>query len=256
MVDFLNRLGEDAERIYLLGDMFDFWYEYLWHAHETLDDYANRTGDKGFAPFLFCLRALVQKGVKVHYLIGNHDIWTFGWLSRVTGIIVHRTPIIETLYGQPVYLAHGDGLVPSCRTMDNAQCTMSKEDRRRLRAFIRLRAFFHNPVPQFLFRLLPPCLGDAVGYEWARRSRQKELDHPCPYKGENEEELVLFAKEYVAKTSSPPSLFVFGHRHIELDLQLTPTSRMAVLGDCFRQWTYASLTEAGTFILCNDDVNN
>lgn len=253
LVALLGRLGKDADRIYLLGDIFDFWYEYLWHARETLDDYAQRTGDKGFAPFLCCLRELVQKGVEVHYLIGNHDIWTFGWIAKQTGVMVHRAPIVETLYGQRVYLAHGDGLVPSRWAIDDAQCTMSKADKRRIKRFIRLRAFFHHPVPQFLFRLLPPCLGDAIGYEWARRSRQRELDNPCPYKGENEEELVLFAKEYLCRTEMPPSLFVFGHRHIELDLQLTPTARMAILGDYFRQWTYASLAADGTFLLCNDE---
>ena len=118
------------------------------------------------------------------------------------------------------------------------------EIQRKIKAFMRLRAFFHHPVPQFLFRLLPPRWGDNFGYEWARRSRQKEIDNPCPYKGENKEELVLYAKEQELQ-GRHHDLYVFGHRHIELDLELAGGSRVLVLGDCFRQWTYAQLDKNG-----------
>ena len=237
VVRLLGLMAEKAEVICLLGDIFDFWYEYLWEAGATLDN--PPAGKKQFAGILKCLKRLTDSGIEVHYFIGNHDIWTFGWLEKVTGVHVHRTLWETEFYGKKVLMAHGDGLVPQ----DYLQ-SLPVEIQRKIRAFMRLRAFFHHPVPQFLFRLLPPRWGDNFGYEWARRSRQKEIDKPCPYKGENKEELVLYAKEQEMQ-GRHHDLYVFGHRHIELDLELAGGSRVLVLGDCFRQWTYAQLDKNG-----------
>ena len=232
VVELLQRMGKDATAIYLLGDMFDFWYEYLWH-----------DGSKAqYTPFLNCLRGLTEKGVEVHYFTGNHDIWTFGWLERKTGITVHREPLETTLCGKTVYMAHGDGLIPS-----SFMTTLPKEMHRKIQAFMRLRAFFHNPIAQACFRLLPPAAGNAFGYEWARRSRMKEIANPCLYKGEDKEELVLFAKEM-----PPHDYFIFGHRHIELDLMIRQGSRVIILGDMFRQWTYARMDEKGELFIESD----
>lgn len=232
VVELLRRMGKDATAIYLLGDMFDFWYEYLWH-----------DGSKAqYTPFLNCLRGLTEKGVEVLYFTGNHDIWTFGWLERKTGITVHREPLETTLCGKTVYMAHGDGLIPS-----SFMTTLPKEMHRKIQAFMRLRAFFHNPIAQACFRLLPPAAGNAFGYEWARRSRMKEIANPCPYKGEDKEELVLFAKEM-----PPHDYFIFGHRHIELDLMIRQGSRVIILGDMFRQWTYARMDEKGELFIESD----
>ncbi len=241
VVDLLRYMGNDATEIYLLGDMFDFWYEYLWR---------DRSKEQ-FEPFLTCLRELTDKGVKVHYFIGNHDIWTFGKLAKRTGVIVHKEPYSAVINSKKIYMAHGDGLIPQWLTADDAQCTMSKEDKKRIRAFMRLRAFFHHPVPQFLYRLLPPCIGNGFGYEWARRSRMKELAHPCPYKGEKEEELVLFSKEQPQQ-----DYFIFGHRHIELDLMIRKDSRVIILGDLFKLWTYAQMDDKGDIQLCTAEKNN
>ena len=101
---------------------------------------------------------------------------------------------------------------------------------RKIRSFIRLRKFFHNPVAQFCYRCLPPFIGNALGYGWAKKSRLKELANPYPYKGEEKEELVLYAKEMEQKEHH--DYYVFGHRHIDLDLQITRDSRVILLGDC------------------------
>ncbi|MCQ2343197.1 MAG: UDP-2,3-diacylglucosamine diphosphatase [Paludibacteraceae bacterium] len=226
IIQLLAQWKQDADEIYLLGDIFDFWYEYIWTNRDK----------QPFNPFLDTLRQLTQQGIQVHYFIGNHDIWTFGWLQQRTGIILHRQPLSATIYGKSVFLAHGDGLVPQ-----------SMRDLPPVRAFLRLRAFFHHPVPQQIFRLLPPCIGNAFGYEWARRSRLKEINHPCPYKGENREELVLFAKEQ--EMTRHYDYYIFGHRHIDLDLMITPQSRVVVLGDMFKLFTYATLSPQGEIIL-------
>ena len=115
---------------------------------------------------------------------------------------------------------------------------------------MRLRQIFRTPSLQFLFRCLPPALGNKFGYGWAKRSRLKELAKPCPYKGENQEELVLFAKEQ-EQQQNHRDYYIFGHRHIELDLELKTGSRVVILGDCFKQWTYAKLDHHGRLTMHN-----
>lgn len=230
LIRMLQMMGRDATEIHILGDLFDYWYEYLWHDSSKQE----------YQPLLDTLRSLTDRGIAVHFYIGNHDIWTFGALARRTGMIVHRRNVQTiTVAGQRVVLGHGDGVVPS----DLLQ-RIPPEFRRKIRRFIFLRRFFHNPIPQFLFRLLPPSWGNRLGYEWSRRSRVKELAHPCPYKGENHEEIVLWCKEQATLPPTDPdyvSYYIFGHRHIELDLMLRNRSRVLILGDTFRQWTYAAL---------------
>ena len=120
---------------------------------------------------------------------------------------------------------------------------------------MRLRRLFHNPVAQALFRLVPPALGNRLGYNWAKNSRLKELANPCGYKGENREELVLYAKDQ--EQNRHLDYYIFGHRHIELDLELATGARVVILGDCFRQWTYAAMDEQGKLELqCIQEQNN
>ncbi len=234
-VALLKDMMRDAEAIYLVGDIFDFWYEYLW---------SNEVHFRQFSLVLDALRDAAEC-CEVHYFIGNHDIWTFGWLERRTGVRIHRAPEVVTLYGKRCYIAHGDGLVPK-----DMMKRYPKEVRRKIKRFMMLRRFFHNPVPQFLFSLVPPAWGDKFGYAWARKSREKELCNPCGYKGENNEELVLYAKEH--EQSEHCDYYIFGHRHIELDLELATRARVVILGDFFRQFTYARM-EKGNLTLEYDE---
>ena len=233
LIAMLQHMATDATAIYLLGDIFDFWCEYFW---------TDRSKEE-YQPFLDTLKSLTDKGIEIHFLIGNHDIWTFGWLAQQTGVIVHRQPLSITINGKTLFLAHGDGLVP-----DNYMAQLPKKVQKKVRSFIFLRSVFHNPILQFFFRLLPPAWGNAFGYEWAKKSRLKELARPCPYKGEDKEELVLFAKEQEHK-GSHHDYYIFGHRHIELDLMLSRNSRIMILGDCWQQFTYAQMDTNGNAIL-------
>ena len=234
----LRRLAADAAQLYLLGDIFDFWYEFAFGDEEE------------YSLTLDTLRDITRSGVEVHFFTGNHDLWTFGRLARRTGVIVHTGPAVAVLNGRRCFLAHGDGLVPS-----DMHKRYPKHVRRKIRRFMRLRRVFHNPVLQHLFRLMPPVWGNAFGYGWAKKSRLKELAHPAAYKGEREEELVLFAKEMERKEHF--DYYIFGHRHIELDLELAavhqggPAARVLVLGDLFRQWTYAAMDDDGRLALLN-----
>ncbi|MBR1564892.1 MAG: UDP-2,3-diacylglucosamine diphosphatase [Paludibacteraceae bacterium] len=228
----LLSLSSDATAVYLLGDWFDYWYEYVWRKPQE------------YSLTLATLRQLTGRGIPVHYFIGNHDIWTFGWLEEQTGVILHRRPEVMTIAGKQCLLAHGDGLIPS-----DMLSRYPKPVQKKIRRFMFLRWVFHNPVLQRLFALVPPDLGDRLGYEWARRSRLKELAHPVGYKGENEEELVLYAKEQEQKRHL--DYYIFGHRHIELDLCLASDARVVILGDMFRQFTYAAMDNNGNLTLEN-----
>ncbi len=235
VVDLLRLMEKDAEAIYMLGDMFDFWYEYLWCDPSKAE----------YTLFLDTLQSLTRKGIQIHYFVGNHDMWTFGWLARRTGVTIHRAPEDITCYGKTIRLGHGDGVMPS-----NWQTLCPPAILKKIRRFMFLRRVFRSPVLQQLFRLLPPAWGNAFGYRWAANSRRKELAHPCPYKGEQQEELVLYAKEQ-ERMGNHRDYYIFGHRHIELDLQISRESRVLILGDCFQQWTYAALSPDGGCMMCN-----
>ena len=209
LVRFLDSIKDKAEAIYLLGDMFDFWNEYRYVV------------PKGFTRFLGKLSELTDRGIEVHFFIGNHDIWTYGYLEQECGLIVHRKPITTELYGKVFFLAHGDGLGDP----DNK--------------FKLLRKIFHNPTCQRLFNAIHPRWGMALGLNWAKHSRMKrEAGKELPYLGEEKEYLVQFTKSYI-KAHNDIDYFLYGHRHIELDLMLSHKTRMLILGDWIWQFTYA-----------------
>ena len=223
----LNRMAEDASMIIFLGDMFDFWFTY------------RHVVPRGYTRLLGCMAGLADRGITLHYFVGNHDMWTFGGLAQMTGAEIHYEPCTIQRYGKSLFLAHGDGLLP-----DNWETLYPLPVQKKIRRFMKLRRIFHSPFLQFCFRCLHPKVGNWFGYSWAKKSRLKELANPCPYKGEHKEELVLFAKDQ-EKQGNHRDYYIFGHRHIELDLQLDSGARVIILGDCFRMFTYAKLDHKG-----------
>ena len=213
LVSFLDSIKHEATAIYLLGDMFDFWHEW------------SEVVPKGYTRFLGKLSELTDLGVEVHYFLGNHDIWAYGYLHDECGVTLHTSPATVSFPSATVYMAHGDGLGDPSAT------------------FRFLRGVFHSGVLQWLFRtFIPTSWAMRFGLSWARHSRLKERDES--YKGEHDEPLVQFAKTYL-KEHPEVNLFVFGHRHIELDLMLSRTSRLVVLGDCYSHFTYGVLDDKG-----------
>ena len=235
LIDMLEEMSKDAASIYMLGDMFDFWMEYFIHDKRKHQ----------YAPFFKELRKLSKQGIHVHIFTGNHDLWTFGGMAQLSYAEIHYEPCTILRYGKAIYLAHGDGLLPS-----NWESLYPKDVKKKIKRFMRLKDIFRSPFLQFCFRCLPPSLGNKFGYEWAKRSRLKEIAKPCPYKGEDKEELVLFAKEQ-EKQHNHRDYYIFGHRHIELDLQISKDSRVVILGDCFKEFTYAKLDHKGNLTLHN-----
>ena len=209
LVRFLDNIKEKADAVYLLGDMFDFWDEYRYVV------------PKGFTRFLGKLSELTDKGVEVHYFTGNHDIWTHGYLEEECGVILHRAPLTVELYDKVFFLAHGDGL--------------GDPDPK----FCFLRKMFHNRICQFLLNFAHPWWGMQFGLNWAKHSRMKRPDgKELPYMGEDKEYLVTYTKEYM-QTHPDIDYYLYGHRHIELDLMLSKKVRMLILGDWIQSFTYA-----------------
>ena len=194
LVRFLDSIKEKAAAIYLLGDMFDFWYEY------------KNVVPKGFTRFLGKLSELTDLGVEVHFFTGNHDIWAYEYTE---------------IYGHEFFLAHGDGLGDPDAS------------------FKLLRAIFHNKVCQWLFSALHPRWGISFGLQWAKHSYIKHKErNDVVYLGEDKEHLVRYAREYIEEHPDI-DYFLFGHRHIELDIKLERHTRLMILGDWISQFTYA-----------------
>ena len=209
LVRFLDSIKHKAAAIYLLGDMFDFWYEYKYVV------------PRGYTRFLGKLSELHDLGVEIHYFTGNHDIWAYNYLEKECGVILHTQPLTTEIYGKIFFLAHGDGL--------------GDPDKK----FKLLRWLFHNRFCQVMFSAIHPRWSMWFGMQWAKHSRLKRKNNEePPYMGERREHLVLFTKKYIQYHSNV-DFFIYGHRHIELDLQLTKKARMIILGDWITQFTYA-----------------
>jgi len=212
LVRFLDQIQSKAEAVYMLGDMFDFWFEYA--------DVVPR----GFTRFLGKVSELTDNGVEVHWFVGNHDMWTTDYLERECGVIVHREPCLIEIYGSEFYLAHG-------HTIDIEPSDW------RTRLMFRL---FQSPMLQRMARTIHPHLFINFGLNWAKQSRLKHqaAGGEVPYKGEHDELLVRYAKQYLA-THTTVNYFMFGHRHIELDLMLSHECRLMILGEWYSRFTYA-----------------
>ncbi len=209
LVNFLDKIKDKAVAIYFLGDMFDFWYEF------------KLVVPKGYTRFLGKLSELTDRGIEIHFFVGNHDLWCGDYLEKECGVILHREPLTCEIYGKVFFLAHGDGL--------------GDPDRK----FRVLRSIFHSKVLQRLFSALHPRWSVDLGLAWAKHSRLKRVDGKEPsYMGEDKECLVKYAKSYL-KEHADINFFVYGHRHIELDLMLSSTARVLILGDWINNFTYA-----------------
>lgn len=213
LTDWLEMAGKDATRIYLLGDIFDFWYEY-----ETVVP-------KGFVRFFGKVASLIDKGIEVHFFTGNHDIWAFSYFEKEVGMIVHKKPVTVTFFDQKFFLAHGDGL--------------DSQDK----GFRFISKIFHHPFAQRLFSYVPPRLGQKMGFAWSRKSRMHILQQDNSFKGEDNEELVRFSKKYIQE--NPVDYLIFGHRHLDMMLQISKQSRMVILGDFVSIFSYGVLDKDG-----------
>ena len=209
LVRWMDSIKADCEALYLLGDMIDFWFE-----HKLVVP-------KGYARFFGKIAEFTDSGIPVYWFTGNHDIWLFNYVQKELGVIVYNDALEIVLHGKKFYMAHGDGLGdPSLQ-------------------FRILRKIFHNRFCEILFGTLHPRLSIGFGLAWAKRSRLKREKEPEVYLGEDNEYLIQFAKAHAVKSrENAADFYVFGHRHILLDLMISSKSRVIILGDWIHHFSY------------------
>jgi UDP-2,3-diacylglucosamine hydrolase len=207
-IRWLNEIKTDAKELYLLGDMFDFWFEY------------DKVIPKGFVRLLGKLAELKDLGIEIHFFKGNHDLWMFGYFQEELGIKVYNEPIIKEYNGLKFFIGHGDGLGPGDYS------------------YKALKVIFTNRFCQWLFSLIHPDIGISLALLWSRLSRRKnERKKMNEYKGNNKEYLFNFCKDRLSKEHF--DYFILGHRHLMLNIELNEKSRYINLGDWISLFSYA-----------------
>ena len=205
---FLDEAAKDAAEIMLLGDLFDFWFEY------------KRAVPRGHVRLLGKLAELTDRGIPVHLFIGNHDMWIFDYVPQETGVIVHREPIVREIAGKRFLIGHGDGLGPGDP------------------GYKFIKKVFRNPVCQWLFARLHPNFGLWLGDVLSGRSRKKNYENDRKWSGADKEWLVQYCQDELQKQHYDH--MIFGHRHLPIDLEVKPGSRYVNLGDWISYYTYAT----------------
>ena len=203
LVSFLDDIMEEAEAVYLLGDMFDFWYEY------------SSVVPRGYVRFLGKLAALTDRGIPVHFFTGNHDIWAFKYLQEEIGLEIHREALITEIGSKRFFLSHGDGT-------DNND-----------KKFLLLKKLFTNRCLQWFFSRLHPNFAFRIASGWSKHSRMTHGTEPF----ENEREpMVIYARNHLLQEGL--DFIIFGHRHCPADYTLSEDTRMIILGDWITHFTY------------------
>ena len=206
-VDWLENARTDAHDIFILGDMFDFWYEY------------KTAVPKGFVRIIGKLAELTDQGIQIYFFTGNHDMWMRDYLTKELNIPIFFDPQIFVIDGQKFLLGHGDGLGPGDKT------------------YKLLKKLFRNPVAQWLYRWLHPDIGLPFAKYLSQRNKLISGEYDAKFKGEEREWLFQYAKQYLKKQPDI-KYFVFGHRHLPLQMPINNNSTYFNTGDWLVHFTY------------------
>jgi len=203
----LDSVKKDAAAIYLMGDLFDVWIEY------------RRVVPKGFVRVLGKLAELTDSGIPIYFFVGNHDMWMKGYFEEELGIPIYYEPQEITLNNKKLFIGHGDGLGPGDK------------------GYKRMKKLFSNKLMQFMFRSIHPDLGLRFAQYLSLRNRLISGDEDKKYDGPDSEWLVQYCRKKLETRDL--DYFVFGHRHMPLDIELPKNARYINLGDWIEYNTYA-----------------
>jgi UDP-2,3-diacylglucosamine hydrolase len=207
ILSWLQNIQSDAEVLYLLGDVFDFWFEY------------SKVVPKGYVRLMGSLAEMRDNGLPIYFFTGNHDMWIFRYFEDELGIPTFRSPQILTLQGTECMIGHGDGLGPGDH------------------GYKLLKKVFANPACQWLFERIHPNLGIRIAEYWSGKSRyaNQYLD---VYTQKEAEWLYQYCESVLSETNC--QYYIFGHRHIPIDLQLSNgKSRYINTGEWMYSRSYA-----------------
>ncbi|QKJ28237.1 UDP-2,3-diacylglucosamine diphosphatase [Mucilaginibacter mali] len=198
LVKWLDMIKDDAAELFLMGDVFDFWFEY------------KTVVPRGYLRFLGKLTELADAGIKLYFFKGNHDMWMFDYFEKELGATIITNELVIERNGKKFYLHHGDGLGPG----DNA--------------YKFLKNFFRSGLCQWLFARLHPNFGVGIASYWSLSSRAANAKKDFFKPGE-QEWLVKFCKDTLQ--TEYYDYMIFGHRHLPLDIKLNERSRYINLGE-------------------------
>jgi len=209
-VRWLQFIHGDAEALYLVGDLFDFYFEY------------KTVVPKGYVRLLGQLAAMADAGLPIYFFTGNHDMWIFKYFESELGILTFRSPIVKEIHGKKVMIGHGDGLGPG----DNGYKFLKK--------------VFANKVCQWLFERIHPNLGIGIANFWSKESRYA---NPDQIRFDKETEwLVHYAQDQLRDRHI--DYFIFGHRHLTIDHEIEGhSSRYINLGEWLHAQSYGVMTD-------------
>jgi len=206
-IKWLDEVKQDAEVIFLLGDLFDFWFEY------------DTVVPKGFVRVLGKLAEIRDSGIPMYFFVGNHDLWMRDYLEKELNIPVYHEPQIFEINNKLFFLGHGDGLGPHDK------------------GYKRMKKVFTFPLFKFMFKWLHPDLGVRLGQYMSVKNKMISGDEDFKFLGEDKEWLVQYCRRKLEEKHY--DYFLFGHRHLPLDIQLNENSRYINTGDWVSYFTYA-----------------
>jgi UDP-2,3-diacylglucosamine hydrolase len=206
VVSWLKSVAPDAKEIYLLGDIFDFWWEY------------KLVVPRGFTRFLGTIAEITDSGIPVHFFTGNHDMWVKDYFSKECGMIIHTGPITTTFNSKKFHLAHGEGLGTKGI------------------GYKILLSIFRNKPLQAMYSALHPSIGIGIGHKWSLSSRLGK-GIMLEFLGEENEDLIRYARS--VRNKEKIDYFIFGHRHLAMSYKLEPESEILFLGDWIKNGSYA-----------------
>jgi UDP-2,3-diacylglucosamine hydrolase len=207
IVQFLDEIKVDAEQVFLVGDMFDFWFEY------------KTVVPKGFVRLLGKLAELSDMGIKLHFFVGNHDMWVRNYFQEELNMQVYFEPAHFEFNGKKFLIGHGDGQVPGDLK------------------YKFLKKIFRSPLCQWLFGIIPPSIGMGLANYFSQKSRQADKSYEEVFLGEENEWLIIYSREVLQKEAI--DYFIFGHRHLAIDFSLNSNSRYINLGEWINFNSYA-----------------
>ena len=205
-VAWLDEVKKDADAIFLLGDLFDFWFEY------------KTVIPKGFVRVLGKLAEIRDSGIPIYFFVGNHDLWMDDYFQTELNIPVYHDNEEFTFNGKTFLIGHGDGKGPGDM------------------GYKRMKKVFTNPFSKWLFRWLHPDIGVKLAQYLSVKNKLISGVEDVKYLGEDQEWLVQYCKRKLE--TKPYDFFVFGHRHLPLEIDLTEDSKYINLGDWIGYFTY------------------
>lgn len=204
---WLDEIKDEAEAIFLLGDLFDFWFEY------------KRAVPKGFVRVLGKLAEFADEGIQIHFFVGNHDLWMSDYFETELGIPVYHKPKEFTFNNKTFLIGHGDGLGPGDK------------------GYKRMKKVFTHPVSKWFYRWLHPDIGIKIASYLSVKNKLISGEEDIKFLGEDNEWLVQYCRRKL--TQKHYDFFLFGHRHLPMEIMVSETSKYVNTGDWITHYTYA-----------------